>query len=109
MNMGMRVNNVWVSNDDVKDNGLTYIMPKNLLKRFVCISDLKVQIFGYLYGHVVDNVVKEIKAIVMVPQVGSKDSVTIPNQMPESEFLKGLEIVGWIHTCTEEKNYFSLE
>ena len=38
MNMGMRVNNVWVSNDDVKDNGLTYIMPKNLLKRFVTIS-----------------------------------------------------------------------
>jgi hypothetical protein len=24
--------------------------PKNLLKKFVCISDLKIQIFGYLYG-----------------------------------------------------------
>ena len=40
-NMQMRVNNVWVSNDDIKDNGMTYIMPKNLLKKFVCISDLK--------------------------------------------------------------------
>lgn len=59
-------------------------MPKNLLKKFVCISDLKVQIFGYLFGQTIDGVVKEIKSIVLVPQVGSKDGVTIPNQMPES-------------------------
>lgn len=82
--MQMRVNNVWVSNDDIKDTGMTYILPKNLLKKFVCISDLKTQIFGYLYGVVVDGVVKEIKTIVLVPQVGSKDTITIPNQLPES-------------------------
>lgn len=57
-------------------------MPKNLLKKFVCISDLKVQIFGYLYGTTVDGVVKEIKSIVLVPQVGSRENVTIPIQMP---------------------------
>jgi pre-mRNA-processing factor 8 len=57
-------------------------MPKNLLKKFVCISDLKVQIFGYLYGTTVDGVVKEIKSIVLVPQVGSRENVTIPTQMP---------------------------
>ncbi len=57
-NMQMRVNNVWVSNDDIKDTGMTYIMPKNLLKKFVCISDLKTQIFGYLYGTTIDGVVK---------------------------------------------------
>ena len=106
-NMQIRVNNVWVSNDDVKE-GYTYVMPKNLLKRFVAISDLKVQIFAYLYGQNIEGGIKEIKAIVIVPQVGSKDGVTVPNQMPESEFLKGLEIVGWIHTSPEDKNYFSL-
>jgi pre-mRNA-processing factor 8 len=54
----MRVNNVWVSNDDIKDIGITYILPKNLLKKFVTISDLKTQIFGYLYGTIIDGVVK---------------------------------------------------
>jgi pre-mRNA-processing factor 8 len=49
-NMLMRTNNIWVNSDDVKDTGYTYIMPKNLLKKFVSIADLKVQIFGYLYG-----------------------------------------------------------
>ncbi len=28
----------------------TYVMPKNLLKKFICIADLKTQIAGYLYG-----------------------------------------------------------
>lgn len=88
-NMQMRTNNVWVSNEEVKDS-FAYIMPKNLLKRFVCIADLKVQIFGYLYGTVVDGVVKEIRTIVLVPQVGSRDGISIPSQMPESEYIKGL-------------------
>lgn len=82
-NMQVRVNNVWVSNDDVKE-GVTYVMPKNLLKRFVAISDLKVQVFAYLYAQNIEGGIKEIKSIVMVPQVGSKDGVTIPSQMPES-------------------------
>ena len=44
-------------------------MPKNLLKKFICISDLRVQIGGLLYGNQPDDNqdVKEIKAIVMVP------------------------------------------
>ena len=44
----------------------------------------------------------------MVPQVGNRDTVTIPTQMPESEFLKGLEPIGWIHTSPEEKNALTL-
>ena len=28
----------------------TYVIPKNLLKKFVCISDLKTQVAGYIYG-----------------------------------------------------------
>lgn len=49
----MRTQNIWVNSDDVKDNGYTYVMPKNLLKKFVCIADLKTQIFGYMYGSTV--------------------------------------------------------
>lgn len=26
------------------------MMPKNLLKKFICIADLRTQIAGYLYG-----------------------------------------------------------
>lgn len=57
-------------------------MPKNLLKKFVSIGDLKVQVFGYLYGSSVEGLVREIKCIVIVPQVGNRDSFTIPTQMP---------------------------
>jgi pre-mRNA-processing factor 8 len=105
-NMAMRTQNIWINSEDAKDTGgCTYIMPKNLLRRFVCISDLKVQIFGYLYGTTVEGLVREIKCIVIVPQVGNRDTFTIPSQIPESEFLKGLEPIGWIHTCPEDKNF----
>lgn len=52
----MRTNNIWINTDDIKDNikdnniNYTYIIPKNILKKFITISDLKIQIFGYLYG-----------------------------------------------------------
>ena len=49
-NMLMRTNNVYVNSEEVKVSGFTYIMPKNLLKKFVCISDLKTQILGFIYG-----------------------------------------------------------
>ena len=49
-NMLMRTNNVWTNSDDIKDSGYTYIMPKNILKKFVCISDLKTQVLGFIYG-----------------------------------------------------------
>ena len=37
----------------------------------------------------------------MVPQVGNRELVTVPHQMPDSDFLKGLEPFGWIHTTPE--------
>lgn len=54
--MIMRTNNIWINTDDIKDNikdnniNYTYIIPKNILKKFITISDLKIQIFGYIYG-----------------------------------------------------------
>merc|ERR1712213_292848 len=66
-NLHLRTNHIYVSSDDIKEAGYTYILPKNILKKFVMISDLRTQIPGYLYGiSPADNPqVKEIRAIVL--------------------------------------------
>lgn len=43
----------------------------------------------------------------MMPQVGGRDTVTFPHQMPDSEYLKNLEPLGWIHTQDKEKMQLS--
>jgi pre-mRNA-processing factor 8 len=65
----LRTNHIYVNSDDLKESGYTYVLPKNVLKRFICISDLRIQIAGYMYGiSPPDNpFVKEIRSIVMVP------------------------------------------
>lgn len=45
-NLYLRTNNIYVSSDDVKENGYTYILPKNVLKKFITISDLRTQVGG---------------------------------------------------------------
>jgi pre-mRNA-processing factor 8 len=81
-----------------------YILPKNLLKRFIVISDLRTQIAAYLYGvSPPDNPqVKEIRCLVLVPQWGTHQTVTLPAQLPEHEYLQDLEPLGWIHTQPNE-------
>ena len=49
-NLHLRTKNVFISTDDIKEEGFTYIFPKNLLKKFVMIAHLRNQIAGYLYG-----------------------------------------------------------
>ncbi len=49
-NLHLRTNHIYVSSDDVDESGFTYVLPKNVLKRFICISDLRTQIAGYMYG-----------------------------------------------------------
>ncbi|KAF9623950.1 hypothetical protein IFM89_006677 [Coptis chinensis] len=68
-NLHLRVNHIYVNSEDFKETGLTYIMPKNILKKFICIADLRTQIAGYLYGRSpLDNPrVKEIRCIAMPP------------------------------------------
>lgn len=80
-NLLLRTNHIYVNSDEIKDTGYTYVIPKNILKKFVAISDIKIQIAGYLYGVSPPDhpEVKEIRCIVMVPQVGTKDTVTLPH------------------------------
>ncbi|KAF7862705.1 hypothetical protein EAF04_007578 [Stromatinia cepivora] len=102
-NLRTRSNNIYISSDDVKeDDHYTYIMPKNILKRFITIADLRVQVAGYLYGSSPpDNEqVKEIRCIAMVPQIGSTRDVQLPQQLPQHEYLDQMEPLGIIHTVS---------
>jgi len=103
-NLHLRTNHFYVPPENVKEEGYTYVMPKNILKKFICIADLRTQIAGYLYGVSPpgNQMVKEIRCIVMVPQLGSYTYVKLPNQLPDHEFLKDMEPLGWIHTQPSE-------
>ena len=102
-NLRTRANNIYISSDDIKeDDHYTYIMPKNILKRFITIADLRVQVAGYLYGSSPEDndQVKEIRCIVMVPQIGSTREVQLPHQLPQHEYLDKMEPLGIIHTVS---------
>merc|ERR1712232_818966 len=91
----LRTNHLYVNSEDIRETGYTYVMPKNILKNFICISPP-------------DNPqVKEIRCMVMVPQVGSHNSVTLPHQLPEHDHLRALEPLGWIHTQPNEQPHLS--
>ncbi|UIZ20631.1 hypothetical protein KXD40_001180 [Peronospora effusa] len=74
-NLHLRTNHIYVSSDDIKETGFT--PPDN-------------------------PQVKEIRCIVMPPQLGTHQSVTIPLHMPDHEYLEGMEALGWIHTQPNE-------
>jgi pre-mRNA-processing factor 8 len=88
----------------LQETGYTYIMPKNILKKFICIADLRTQVAGFLYGlSPQDNPqVKEIRCISIPPQHGTHQMVTLPTNLPEHEFLADLEPLGWMHTQPNE-------
>ena len=46
----MRTNHIWTNSEDIRETGYTYVLCKNLLKQFVAIADLKIQVMGYIYG-----------------------------------------------------------
>jgi len=102
-NLRTRANNIYINSEDVKEEGhFTYVMPKNVLKRFITIADLRVQVAGYLYGRSPrdNDQVKEVVTIVMIPQVGNTRDVQLPKQLPQHEYLGDLEPLGIIHTVS---------
>ena len=46
--------------------------------------------------------VKEIRCIVMPPQWGNHQQVNLPASLPEHDYLKDLEPLGWLHTQPNE-------
>jgi pre-mRNA-processing factor 8 len=103
-NLHLRTSHIYVSSDDLRETGYTYVLPKNLLAKFITISDLRTQVAAYMYGvSPPDNdQVKEVRCIVLVPQVGNHLGVTLPHQQPEHEYLEDLEPLGWLHTQPNE-------
>ena len=102
----MRTQQIYTNTDDLSDSGFTYVLPKNILKRFIEISDLRMQVCGLMYGVTpADNkIVKEVRCIVLVPQLGTHQSYTIPNQLPDEDYLNDMEPFGIIHTQSTESN-----
>merc|ERR1719149_408172 len=43
-NLHLRTSHIYVSSDDIRESGYTYVLPKNVLKKFINISDLRTQI-----------------------------------------------------------------
>ena len=62
------------------------------------------QIAGYLYGSSPpDNPqAKEIRCIMMAPQWGTHQTVHLPAQLPQHQYLEEMEPLGWIHTQPDE-------
>ena len=108
-NLYLRTEHIFVNSENINENGLTYVLPKNLLKKFITIADLRTQICGFIYGTSPkdDPLVKEIHCIVLVPQTGTHMNVNIPNQPPEHPYLKEFEPLGWIHTQPVETGQMS--
>ncbi|KJP88372.1 pre-mRNA-processing-splicing factor 8 [Plasmodium fragile] len=124
-----RTKNIYVNNSALKSvtqeggnsgmntissiNDYTYVIAKNLLEKFICISDLKIQIGGFLYGSSPpdNSYVKEIKCILIPPQIGNYQSVTLSNYLPSSKYLDNMELLGWIHTqttnCSNTSNHLT--
>lgn len=104
-NLFLRTKNIFVPPPTTfSDDLYTYVLPKNLLKKFIMISDLRTQIGGYIYGKTcaTSPQVKEISCIVIVPQWGNHTTLHFPTLLPEHEMLVDLEPFGWIHTQPNE-------
>ena len=108
-NLRTRANNIYVSSEDIhEEDHFTYIMPKNILRKFIQIADLRVQVAAYLYGASASESeqIKEIKTIALVPQVGNTRDVQLPNKLPEHDYLANLEPLGIIHTVSGNEPHF---
>lgn len=107
----LRLNNIYVASDDFIEEKNVYVLPRNLLKKFVEISDVKIQVAAYIYGRsAADHPnVKEIRTIVLAPQLGNSKTVQlckIPDQDDHPE-LEELELLGWIHTQTDDLKFMT--
>ncbi|KAI5962637.1 PRP8 [Candida pseudojiufengensis] len=110
----LRAKNIYVASEEfVDDDSFTYIMPKNILQKFIQISDLRIQVGAFLYGKspADDQLqIKEIKSLIVVPQLGSTNSIQFPKTLPEYEgYLKeqNLELLGWIHSQSQAFDYMT--
>ena len=103
-NLYLRTNHIYVTSEEISDEGYTYVLPKNLLSKFITISDLRTQIAAFMYGVSPqgNDRVKEVRCIVLVPQVGNHKGVILPKRLPNHDMLDDMEPLGWLHTQPSE-------
>ena len=103
-NLSLRLQHVYVTNDDVKDELPTFVLAKNILKSFVVSADLRTPSCAFLYGVVPEDNsrVVEIKAIAVPPQRASQRSVELPDELPSHPMLEGMKLVGLAMTQSQE-------
>lgn len=104
----LRMKNIYIAADDFEEEKNVFVLPRNLLRKFVTISDIKIQVAGYLYGNSVKehSNVKEVKTIALVPQLGNFTATRIAPPV-ESSYLEGMEFLGWIHTQSFDSKFMS--
>lgn len=103
----LRAKQIFVSEEEEHDEQTedwVLVLPKNVLKTFVCISDLRTRVAAYAYGVTPANApqVREVKCLVLVPQRGSNVDVEFVHRMPDHPALKGFELLGVIRTQANE-------
>ncbi|OWB80202.1 hypothetical protein B5S32_g4460 [[Candida] boidinii] len=107
-NLHLRANRIYVSSGDLVENeSYVYVVPKNLLSKLIRVADYRSQIGAYMFGKSPEDnsQVKEVRCIIILPQIGDAHSVSFPKNIPSLEdqpYLEGLEPLGWIHTCPSD-------
>ena len=106
-NLHLRTQHIYVSTNDIKEAGYTFVLPRNILKKFVTIAELRTQVAVLMYGkHPADNnSVFEVRCFVVPPQFGSHQKVKFPTTVPEHPYLKDLQPLGWLHTQPNEETH----
>ncbi|CCF58376.1 hypothetical protein KAFR_0E02230 [Kazachstania africana CBS 2517] len=107
----LRLKNIYVASDDFVEDKNIYVLPKNLLKKFVEISDVRIQVAAYIFGNSPTDHpnIKEIKTIALVPQLGNSRTTEL-SKIPYIENIPGLEdleLLGWIHTQFDDLKFMS--
>lgn len=102
--MPLRLQHVYVTNDDVRDDLPTYVLAKNVLRSVVNAADLRTPVAVFLYGVVPeDNArVVEIKAVAVPPQRATQRMVELPDELPQHPMLDDAQLVGVILTQPQE-------
>lgn len=98
-NLHLRTKNIYVATNE---SDVAYVVPTNVIKKFIQISDLRTQIGGLVLGKIIGDV-REVQAIAMIPQLGNSHSI----QFPELPKLADYQVLGWIHTQTAETKYLT--
>jgi pre-mRNA-processing factor 8 len=105
----LRTNHLYVASDvaalGTASAPFTYVLPKNILKKFIVAGDLRTQCGALLWGcSPGDNpAVKEIRALGYPPQSGNHGGVAFPSGAPPPHpALAGLEPLGWVHSAPRE-------